>query len=62
MFTSASVGIQSVSRSEEISWPRGKYEGYLPVWQDDSAGPHIEENFLAFLRENFEREGLVMDP
>ena len=40
----------------------GKYEGYLPVWQDDSAGPHVEAKFLTFLRENFEREGWVMEP
>ena len=40
----------------------GKFEGYLPVWQGDSAGPHMEANFLTFLREEFTREGWAMEP
>ena len=40
----------------------GRFEGYLPVWQDDSAGPHVEATFLTFLRDYFQREGWVMEP
>ena len=40
----------------------GRFEGYLPVWQGDSAGPHVEANFLTFLRNSFEEEGWRMEP
>lgn len=38
-----------------LTGPGGRYEGYLPVFQGDNAGPHIDAAFLAYV-ENFCRE------
>ena len=40
----------------------GKYDEYLPVWQGDSAGPHVEQSFLTFLKTKFDDEGWIMEP
>ena len=42
--------------------PGGKFEGYLPVWQGDNAGPRFETNSLTFLHVFFAREGWEMEP
>ena len=35
----------------------GKYERYKVVCQGDGAGPHVEAQFLTFIRDSCEREG-----
>ena len=42
--------------------PGGRYEGYLPVPQSDSAGPHIEAVFLRYVMEACQREGWMWEP
>ena len=40
----------------------GRYEGYTPVCQGDSAGPYVEAAFLEFIRTSCEREGWWWEP
>ena len=47
---------------KKLVGPGGKYEGYTPVCQGDGAGPHVEAQFLHFIRESCEREGWVWEP
>jgi hypothetical protein len=46
----------------ELVGPGGAYEGYLPVFQGDNAGPHVDGTFHTFVKDFCESNGWKWEP
>jgi hypothetical protein len=46
----------------ELVGTGGKYEGYLPVFQGDNAGPHVDRVFDSFVKGECGRQGWMWEP
>jgi hypothetical protein len=42
--------------------PGGAYKGHLPVFQGDSAGPHVDRTFHTFVKDFCKSNGLKWEP
>ena len=42
---------QVFPKIDELVRPGGAYEGYLPVFQGDNAGPHVDGTFHTFVKD-----------
>ena len=47
---------------DELVLPGVKYSGDTPIFQGDNAGPHKEDQYLAFVRYNCASKGWNWDP
>jgi hypothetical protein len=47
---------------EELVKVGGKYEGYLPVFQGDNAGPHTDAPYHKFVTESCKSRGWLWEP
>jgi hypothetical protein len=47
---------------EEIIGAGGKYEGYLPVFQGDNAGPHVDSGFDSYVKGECGQRGWMWEP
>jgi hypothetical protein len=46
----------------QLTAPGGKYDGYLPVYQGDNAGPHIDNTFHKFVTNHCREKGWRWEP
>lgn len=46
----------------EMVGPGGKYEGYLPIFQGDNAGPHIDKDYLNYVKDFCAKKGWHWEP
>lgn len=46
----------------ELVKPGGKYEGYTPIFQGDSAGPHVEAAYMQFVKGYCQTKGWHWEP
>ena len=47
---------------EELVGPGGEYEGYLPVFQGDNAGPHEDATYKQFVVDYCNQRGWKWEP
>jgi Transposase len=47
---------------EELIGAGGKYEGYLPVFQGDNAGPHVDSGFDSYVKGECGQRGWMWEP
>jgi hypothetical protein len=53
---------QIFPKIERLVRDGGEYEGYLPVFQGDNAGPHTDATFHAFVKDFCESKGWKWEP
>ena len=47
---------------EKLVGPGGQYEGYLPVFQGDNAGPHCDARYIEFVTDYCNNNNMKWEP